>query len=82
MDPLPIGFYKNGISLKGYPFYVYGSNDACHILADILDGYFPYLLKNKYPKGTLMKIIDKMDDIYEVDDKQKYDIMSIDEKAL
>lgn len=46
MDPLPIGFYKNGIVLKGYPFYTYGSDDACHILADILDGYFPYLVSN------------------------------------
>jgi len=40
-EPLPIGFYKNGIALKGFPFYSYGSNDAHQILSDILDGYFP-----------------------------------------
>jgi hypothetical protein len=42
MEPFPIGFYQNGIALKGFKFFTYGSNDAHLILADILDGYFPY----------------------------------------
>lgn len=42
MDPLPIGFYKNGIAMKGFKFFAYGSNDAYLILADILEGFFPY----------------------------------------
>ena len=42
MDPLAIGFYSNGIAMQGFKFYSYGSNDACQILADIMDGYFPY----------------------------------------
>lgn len=28
MEPLPIGFYKNGIAMKGHKFFSYGSNDA------------------------------------------------------
>jgi hypothetical protein len=45
MDPFPIGFYANGIAMKGFKFYPYTSNDAHLILADVLDGYFPYQLK-------------------------------------
>jgi hypothetical protein len=29
------------------------------VLADILDGYFPYMLKAKYPNGVFMKVVDK-----------------------
>lgn len=29
------------------------------MLADILDGYFPYILKSKYPNGVFMKVVDK-----------------------
>lgn len=28
MDPLPIGFFKNGVALRGYPFYPYCSKEA------------------------------------------------------
>ena len=42
MDPLPVGFYKNGIAMKGFKFFSYGSNDSYQILADIMDGYYPY----------------------------------------
>jgi len=28
MDNLQIGFYSNGISMAGYPFYSYGSTEA------------------------------------------------------
>jgi len=48
MESLPIGFYRNGIAMKGYKFFSYGSNDAYQILADILEGYFPYQLKYFY----------------------------------
>jgi hypothetical protein len=59
MDPLPLGFYSNGIVMSGFKFFSYGSNDAYLILADILDGYFPYQLKKLYPNGTLLKVVDK-----------------------
>ena len=45
MNDLPVGFYSDGIVIAGYPFYKYGSNEALQVLADILDGYFPYMLK-------------------------------------
>jgi hypothetical protein len=42
LDPVLIGFYKNGIVIKGHPFHLYSSKDGKQILADILEGYFPY----------------------------------------
>jgi hypothetical protein len=32
------------------------------ILEDILEGYFPAVLKHKYPEGTLFKLIVKVDE--------------------
>ena len=37
------------------------------MLADILDGYFPYQLKRIFPDGTLLKVIDKIDEAYTSD---------------
>lgn len=58
-EPLPIGFFADGIAIKSYPFFSYKSKESLQVLADILDGYFPYILKAKYPNGVFMKVIDK-----------------------
>ena len=34
------------------------------VLSDILDGYFPYDLKKKYPEGVPLKPIDMCDETY------------------
>ena len=34
------------------------------MLSDILDGYFPYDLKHKYPEGVPLKPVDMTDDNY------------------
>ena len=34
------------------------------VLSDILDGYFPYDLKVKYPEGVPLKPVDMTDDTY------------------
>ena len=31
------------------------------ILSDILDSYFPYVLKSKFPNGVFLHVIDKTD---------------------
>jgi|JI6StandDraft_1071083.scaffolds.fasta_scaffold01045_22 hypothetical protein len=58
-DPLPIGFFADGIAIKGYPFFSYKTKESLQVLGDILDGYFPYILKQKYPNGVYMKVVDK-----------------------
>jgi len=63
-DPLMISFYKNGIVIEGFPFHPYHSKEAQAMLSDILDGYFPYDLKAKYPEGVPLKVIDKTSEKY------------------
>jgi len=33
-------------------------------LADILEGYFPIQLKNKYPNGVILQMVTKIDQKY------------------
>ncbi len=53
---LLISFYKNGLIIEGYQFFPYESENASKILQDILDGYSPFILKERYPHGVLMKV--------------------------
>ena len=34
------------------------------MLSDILDGYFPYDLKTKYPEGVPLRPVDLTDEMY------------------
>jgi len=64
-EALEINFYKNGLMIQGYEFHPYYSREAQGVLSDLLDGYFPYDLKEKYPMGVPLKVIDKTDQKYE-----------------
>ena len=59
-EALPIAFFGNGIAIKGYNFYSYKTKESLKILSDLVDGYFPYLLKQKYPNGVFLKVVDKI----------------------
>lgn len=63
-EPLPVGFFGNGIAIKGYKFFPYKSKESLQILGDLIDGYFPYILKGKYPNGVFMKVVDKTAEKY------------------
>jgi hypothetical protein len=58
-DPIPIFFYQDGLMIEGFSFYPYQSKQAQSILSDILEGYFPYDLKAKYPEGVPLKPVDQ-----------------------
>jgi len=64
VDTIPIGFYKDGVVIKGFSLFGYDSNEGQQILADILEGYFPIQLKNKYPDGVLLQMVVKIDQKY------------------
>lgn len=83
-EPIPIGFYSDGIAIKGHKFYKYGTSDNKQILADILEGYFPYQLKKEYPNGIQLKVIDRADEAFNPEKKgiKNADIHSIEEDAL
>ena len=70
-DDFKIWFFKNGLLLQGFPFYPYHSKEAQSVLSDILEGYFPYDLKIKFPNGVPLKPIDLTDDVYNPNDYKK-----------
>ena len=61
---VPIFFFSNGLMIKGFQFYPYYSKQAQSVLSDILDGYFPFDLKKKYPEGVPLKPVDLVDETY------------------
>ena len=69
VDEHPIFFFKNGLIVKGFPFYPYHSKEAQSVLSDILDGYFPYDLKKKFPEGVPLKPVDFTDEAYTGENK-------------
>jgi len=84
MESLPLAFYKNGMVVKGFPLFLYSSKEAQTAMQDILEGYFPSILKPKYPSGTLFKFMNKIDEDYSSKpfDGKMNDLSSIDENAL
>lgn len=55
---MPIAFFADGIAIKGMNFYPYKTKESLRILSDLVDGYFPYVLKQKYPNGVFLNVVD------------------------
>jgi hypothetical protein len=49
---LDLCFYKNGIFFKNGPLRPYAMPECQAFVKDILDGYFPYELKEEFPGGV------------------------------
>lgn len=55
-----MGFFGNGIAIKGFKFFPYKAKQSLQILSDLVDGYFPYVLKHKFPNGVFLSVVDKI----------------------
>ena len=55
----PLVFFKNGIFFRNGPLRPYSLADTRAFCDDILDGYFPFELKDAYPDGLVFKIQDR-----------------------
>jgi hypothetical protein len=64
-----ITFFKNGVVLQGFAFRPYSSKEAQSLLSDILDGYFPYDLKKKFPDGVPLRPVDRTTEMFKADGK-------------
>ena len=60
-----ISFYKNGLIIEGYQFFPYESEESQKIIQDIIDGYSPYILHERYPHGALLKVENHVKIMYE-----------------
>ena len=64
-EPLPLAVYRDGILLKEGPFRGFAEDRSARaFVVDILDGYFPYELKDHYPDGVPFLLIDKSGEDY------------------
>lgn len=63
-DPVSLTFYSNGFVLLEGPFRPYNVPSSLPFIKDIMDGYFPYELKEKYPDGVPFKLIDRSSELY------------------
>jgi SEP domain len=72
--------------LEGFPFRPYFSKEAQSVLSDILDGFFPYDLKTKFPDGVPLKIKDFTTDMHNVKqvskDQNVFDKQQLEEKFI
>ncbi|KAI9143871.1 hypothetical protein BKA69DRAFT_1122906 [Paraphysoderma sedebokerense] len=65
IEPIPITFYNNGFVFNRSAFRFYHEKSAQFFMRDLLDGYFPYELKDRYPDGVPFEIIDRKHITYE-----------------
>eukprot|EP01028_Stygiella_incarcerata_P002663 TRINITY_DN1501_c0_g1_i3.p1 TRINITY_DN1501_c0_g1~~TRINITY_DN1501_c0_g1_i3.p1 ORF type:complete len:565 (-),score=172.24 TRINITY_DN1501_c0_g1_i3:214-1908(-) len=73
MEPLGIALYKNGMVVgEGGAFRPYSWDLSIAFVNDIMDGYFPYEFKDKYPDGIPLRIVDKTgEDFVKLTQEQK-----------
>ncbi|EEB13072.1 socius, putative [Pediculus humanus corporis] len=62
---IKIGFYSNGILLRGNDFREYSKISTNIFLQDLEDGYFPSELQNEFPEGVPFEIDDRRNENYE-----------------
>lgn len=62
--PLPLTFFEDGIKLGSHDLVLYESASAQQLIRDIIDGYFPFALKDEHPDGVAMKVIDRRSQIF------------------
>lgn len=58
-ESVPLTVWKDGLMLWRGPFRPVASEEAQMFLRDVLDGFFPSELKERYADGVLFKLIDK-----------------------
>lgn len=57
--PLPLTFFQDGVKLGGCKFQQYEQDGVQQLIKDILDGYFPFALKDDYPEGVNLRVVDR-----------------------
>merc|ERR1712226_21995 len=70
-EPVNLEFYADGFILFDGPFRKYSDEHSREFIGDILDGYFPSELRDKYPEGTPFAVKDRRDAWYLESGKRK-----------
>jgi len=56
---IPLTLYRNGLMLFNGPGRLYSDSTARMAMRDLQDGYFPWELKERYPQGVPICVVDK-----------------------
>ncbi|KAL0984707.1 hypothetical protein UPYG_G00145670 [Umbra pygmaea] len=57
-DPIPLRLYRNGILMFNGPFRSYQDASTQRCMQDLMDGYFPSELQQRFPDGIPFKVYD------------------------
>lgn len=57
--PVPMSFFKDGVKLGECEFQEYHLPAAQQLIQDVSDTYFPYVLKDAYPDGVVLQVVDR-----------------------
>lgn len=60
-------FYKNGIYARGGPLRPFNVRESKVLVRDLMDGYFPWELKDEYPEGVPLRVEMRLDEVFIVD---------------
>ncbi|XP_041439840.1 UBX domain-containing protein 11 isoform X2 [Xenopus laevis] len=64
-ESVPLTLYKNGIILFQGPFRSYQEKSTQLCMRDIMDGYFPSELQNRFPDGVTFQVTDNRNVVFQ-----------------
>ncbi|KAL6108985.1 ubxn11 [Pungitius sinensis] len=63
-EPIQLGLYRNGIVMFDGPFRSYREHSTQRCMNDLMDGYFPSELQERFPDGVPFEVHDRRDQEY------------------
>ncbi|XP_044062978.1 UBX domain-containing protein 11 [Siniperca chuatsi] len=61
-DPIQLSLYSNGIVMFDGPFRSYQEHSTQECMQDLMDGYFPSELQERFPDGVPFEVHDRRDE--------------------
>ncbi|KAM4633813.1 UBX domain-containing protein 11 [Polymixia lowei] len=61
-DPIPLRLYSNGILMFDGPFRPYQEHSTQQCMQDLMDGYFPSELQERFPDGVPFEVHDRREE--------------------
>ena len=60
LEVIKVVFWRNGMVFGSLGFMEYSSRDGRRIVGDLIEGYYPHILKKPFPEGVLMKVVSNL----------------------
>ncbi|KAG9330871.1 hypothetical protein JZ751_021837 [Albula glossodonta] len=61
-SPIPLSLYRNGIIMFNGPFRSYQEPSTQQCMQDLMDGYFPSELQQRFPDGVPFQLVDRREE--------------------